>query len=84
MKLLFISLLPFLFFSAHAQKQGQALIDSLDAELPRLKEDTNKCKVLNRIAQTYEVLNPMKCFAYAEKGLNPPIHLFTFPEKHGR
>jgi len=69
MRPLFIFLLSFSLCSVHAQKQGQALIDSLDAELPGLKEDSNKCKVLNRIAKTYEVLNPLKCFPYAEKGL---------------
>src|SRR6187402_2630442 len=52
-----------------SQKQGQELIDSLEAELPKMKEDSNKAKALNRIAQTYEWVNPLKCFPYAERGL---------------
>lgn len=69
MKTLLIFFLSFCFSGAVAQKKDQALIDSLDAELPNLKDDSNKAKVLNRIAQIYERLNPMKCFAYAERGL---------------
>ncbi|HMH22398.1 MAG TPA: tetratricopeptide repeat-containing sensor histidine kinase [Puia sp.] len=63
--------LPFLFLCAvaPAQKQGQPLIDSLVAALPSLKEDSNKAKAYNRIAQTYEGLNPLKAFPFAQKGL---------------
>ncbi|HTE32051.1 MAG TPA: tetratricopeptide repeat-containing sensor histidine kinase [Chryseolinea sp.] len=69
MKRLLIFLLLLSCVDSFAQKRGQALIDSLDAELPKLKEDSIKAKVLNRIAQTYEGINPLKCFPYAERGL---------------
>ncbi|MEO5592295.1 MAG: tetratricopeptide repeat-containing sensor histidine kinase [Chitinophagaceae bacterium] len=52
-----------------AQKRGQAFIDSLETELPKMKEDTLKAKAYNRIAQMYESINPLKCFPYAKKGL---------------
>ncbi|HTE23732.1 tetratricopeptide repeat-containing sensor histidine kinase [Flavitalea sp.] len=58
-----------LFDTVSAQKKGQQLIDSLLIELPHLKEDSNKAKVLNRIAQTYERINPLKCLPYAQAGL---------------
>ena len=69
MKLLVTMALCFLLLNVYSQQRGQALIDSLEAELPKMKEDTFKVKVYNRIAQTYEVLNPLKCFPYAQKGL---------------
>ncbi|HTE11019.1 MAG TPA: hypothetical protein VK645_08615, partial [Chitinophagaceae bacterium] len=69
MKQLLILLFLFSCDQSFAQKKGQALIDSLDAELPKMKEDSFKAKIYNRIAQTYEVINPLKCFSYAEKGL---------------
>jgi signal transduction histidine kinase len=69
MKHLYFLPLLFLYAIAPAQRQGQPLIDSLMAALPSLKEDSNKAKVYNRIAQTYEGLNPMKAFPFAQKGL---------------
>jgi signal transduction histidine kinase/tetratricopeptide (TPR) repeat protein len=69
MKYIFI----FLFFCSsqvlHAQLQGQALIDSIDAGLPAMKEDSNKVKALSRISQIYYSVNPVKSFPYAESGL---------------
>ncbi|HTF30923.1 MAG TPA: tetratricopeptide repeat-containing sensor histidine kinase, partial [Flavitalea sp.] len=58
-----------LFETVSAQKEGQQLIDSLLIKLPQLKDDSNKAKVLNRIAQTYERINPLKCLPYAQAGL---------------
>jgi len=49
-KLLYLSLLFGCMGMAHAQKQGQALIDSLQAELPEAKEDTGKVNLLNRLS----------------------------------
>jgi signal transduction histidine kinase len=69
MKQFLILLFLFSCDQSFAQKKGQALIDSLDGELPKMKEDSFKAKIYNRIAQTYEVINPLKCFSYAEKGL---------------
>ncbi|HZE83499.1 MAG TPA: hypothetical protein VE035_04280, partial [Puia sp.] len=69
MKHLYFLPLLLLYAIAPAQKRGQPLIDSLEAALPALKEDSNKAKVYNRIAQTYEGLNPLKAIPYAQKGL---------------
>ncbi|HMC85445.1 MAG TPA: ATP-binding protein [Chitinophagaceae bacterium] len=69
MKRLFIVLLLFFLFDAIAQKHGQPLIDSLLAELPKLKEDTNKVKALIRVAQTYMLVNPNQSFPYVNQGL---------------
>src|SRR6478735_4560410 len=52
-----------------SQKQGQALVDSLLTELPKMKNDSNKVKLLSRISQVYYTLNPTKCFSYSEEGL---------------
>ncbi|MDZ4756535.1 MAG: hypothetical protein SGJ10_00165, partial [Bacteroidota bacterium] len=43
---------------ASAQKEGQALIDSLLVQLPKAKEDTNKVKMLNGISFNYYSINP--------------------------
>lgn len=59
-----------IFCSASAQKQGQQLIDSLLAELPKMKDDSNKVKVLNRIQRIYMFINPREGFSYALLGLN--------------
>ncbi|MET0463221.1 MAG: tetratricopeptide repeat-containing sensor histidine kinase [Chitinophagaceae bacterium] len=62
----------FLFFGAQivqAQLQGQALIDSIDARLPAMKEDSNKVKAYSRISQIYYSVNPVRSFPYAETGL---------------
>lgn len=60
----------FLFcLSLQAQKKGQELLDSLVAELPAAKEDTNKVKLLNRITQQYISINPKEGFRYANMGL---------------
>lgn len=69
MKFLFTLLLASCGVALLAQKKGQALADSLDAQLPKMNDDSNKAKAINRIAQTYEGSNPMKAIAYAERGL---------------
>ncbi len=48
--ILAILLLVLIFQAAHAQKEGQDLIDSLFAELPKLTEDTNKVKTLAQLS----------------------------------
>jgi signal transduction histidine kinase len=67
----FLLLLSSIFFyhNVLAQKQGQPLIDSLVTEIPKLKDDSNKVKLLSRISQIYYSVNPMKSFPYAEQGL---------------
>ncbi|MEI7663373.1 MAG: ATP-binding protein [Bacteroidota bacterium] len=44
-------------FQALCQKQGQARIDSLLQQLPKLKEDTNKVRLLNDLSYTYRTIN---------------------------
>jgi signal transduction histidine kinase len=67
--LLAILFITLLYFSGLSQKQGQPLVDSLLLELPKMTADSNKVKLLSRISQVYYTLNPMKCFSYAEQGL---------------
>jgi len=52
-----------------AQKQGQALLDSLVKVLPKQKEDTNKVKVLNDLCLGYHVLDPDTGIAYGKQAL---------------
>ncbi|MBP7156598.1 MAG: tetratricopeptide repeat protein, partial [Flavobacteriales bacterium] len=42
--------------SLHAQKQGQLLIDSLLAELPKQREDTSKVNILNMLSREHNYL----------------------------
>ena len=52
-----------------AQKQGQALLDSLLAELPKAKEDTNKVNLLSKISDEYSDIKPSQGVIYGEKGI---------------
>ncbi|MCE7065103.1 tetratricopeptide repeat-containing sensor histidine kinase [Dyadobacter sp. CY326] len=54
---------------ASAQLQGQALIDSLEAAVPRMKNDSNKVKGYSKISQLYYGIDLKKSFLPAEKGL---------------
>jgi adenylate cyclase len=56
-------------FKTAAQKQGQALIDSLLKELPRMANDTNKATVLGDIAFHYRLTDYRKGISYGEKCL---------------
>ncbi len=67
-------LICFLFCSglrpAFAQpKTGQARLDSLLAELPRTKPDTNRVKLLNLISTNYSRINPNEGINYANQSL---------------
>ena len=50
-------------------KQGQAYIDSLVAELPKMKEDTNAVNLINSITYEYNNINPNEGLKWAEKEL---------------
>jgi signal transduction histidine kinase len=50
-------------------KAGQARLDSLLAELPRAKPDTNQVNLLNQISLAYVVMNPREGIIYARKSL---------------
>ncbi|HMH34930.1 MAG TPA: tetratricopeptide repeat-containing sensor histidine kinase [Puia sp.] len=69
MKLFFFLALTLCIQTAHAQKKGQALIDSIVQRLPVLKEDTNQLASLGKIAETYWMIDPAKGIAYAQKAL---------------
>jgi tetratricopeptide (TPR) repeat protein len=55
--------------SAHGQKQGQALVDSLAAELKGMKEDTNKVNALHVISYTLNHIDPEAGIRYSDLGL---------------
>ncbi len=53
-----------------AQKlEGQALLDSMLAELPTAKEDTNKVNLLNDLSWDYAQINPDEGIKYGLQGL---------------
>ncbi len=56
--------------TAHAQNQGQLLIDSLLAELPRQREDTSRVNILNMLSREHDHLgNYDTALYYAEQAL---------------
>lgn len=71
LRLILICLLfSFVHGTAFAQsKSGQARLDSLLAELPRAKPDTNRVKLLYRISSTYATINPTEGVNYANQCL---------------
>lgn len=52
-----------------AQKSGQEKIDSLLAELPSAKEDTNKVNLLNQLSSQHYTINSSKGLEYGMAGL---------------
>ncbi len=52
-----------------AQKTGQAYADSMLALLPTAKDDTNKTKLIYRIGDAYNSIDPEKGMMYAQMGL---------------
>lgn len=56
-------------FTASAQKKGQARLDSLLAEVPRMKQDTNGVKLLSYISTAYRQISPDNSVAYAQKAM---------------
>jgi tetratricopeptide (TPR) repeat protein/anti-sigma regulatory factor (Ser/Thr protein kinase) len=53
----------------YAQKEGRPLIDSLEIELPKLKNDTNKVLVLNEMALNYSTINTDMGLQYGQQEL---------------
>jgi len=51
------------------QLQGQLRIDSLLAQLPKAKEDTNKVKLLIDLSHTYYSINPDEGLRFGKQGL---------------
>src|SRR5437016_3031502 len=69
MKKLFIICFIFLPLLVPARKQGQARIDSLLTALPKLKEDTNKVKLLDDLSANYSSVNPDEGIKYGQQGI---------------
>ncbi|MBS1535954.1 MAG: tetratricopeptide repeat-containing sensor histidine kinase [Bacteroidetes bacterium] len=69
MKKLFIFWLWFFICSVHAQKEGQALIDSLQAALPKMNDDTLKVNALRQLSFAYHNINPEQGIVYGQKTL---------------
>ncbi len=73
-RILFFYLLVVCFSPAYAQKQGQPLIDSLLIDLASEKyrnaEDTDKVKLLNNLANSYQFINPDEGIKYANQALD--------------
>ncbi len=63
------SAISFLTPPVFAQKQGQALIDSLLKELPAKKEDTAKVKLLEKLSYEYTNVNPDEGIKYGKQAL---------------
>ena len=56
-------------YSLAQSLRGQALIDSLVAELPNAKADTNHVKLLSSLSHKLIVINPDKGIEYGEKAI---------------
>ncbi|GGM93244.1 hypothetical protein GCM10010967_27930 [Dyadobacter beijingensis] len=70
MRALVVILGLFLLISnAFGQREGQALIDSLVAELPRTRDDTLKGRLYKRIADEYFFIDAQMALTYAKRGL---------------
>jgi adenylate cyclase len=54
---------------ADAQKQAQGRVDSLLAEIPKSREDTNKVTLLNSLAGSYSGINPNEGLNFGLQGL---------------
>jgi class 3 adenylate cyclase len=68
---------------SHSQKQGEALIDSLLTELPKMKDDTNKVVVLGDIAFNYLYFDPKKSLKYGNECLKLATEL-NWPKGIGK
>lgn len=64
-------ILSFLFANSptFAQKKGQARIDSLIDELPKIKNDTFKVRTYNRIVEEYFFIDTDKAMSFCRLGL---------------
>jgi len=69
MKNIIIILLIALSYNSYAQLEGQALIDSLKAELPQAKADIDKVILLNQLSFAHPSINPDKGINYGNKSV---------------
>lgn len=70
MRKIYLLLLFFSIAGFSQKKEGQALIDSLLMELPKMKEDTLKVNVLNDLSFSYQDIDPKIGIKYAQTALN--------------
>lgn len=63
----FTFIIPLLWSGVLAQKQGQALVDSLLTQLPMVKEDTNKVNLLAQLTAAYYPIDPIKGLQYGNQ-----------------
>jgi signal transduction histidine kinase len=69
MRIIYFFFLLVAIFGFSQKKEGQALIDSLLVELPKMKEDTLKVNILNSLAVSYRYSNTPLSYSYNKKGL---------------
>lgn len=65
-KIYLLALLLVASYSMHAQKRGQARIDSLLSQLPAMAEDTGKAKLMIDLSNVYADINPAEGIRYGE------------------
>ncbi|GAB5466719.1 MAG: hypothetical protein Kapaf2KO_21550 [Candidatus Kapaibacteriales bacterium] len=65
-----ISLIILTALPSFAQLQGQELIDSLEAELPKANGDTNEVKLLNELSKVNRIINPQVGVKYGKKAFS--------------
>ncbi len=59
-----------LLINLYAQKQGQSRIDSLQAQLPKISQDSNKANSLNDLSYTYSSIAPDEGIKYGQQALS--------------
>jgi signal transduction histidine kinase len=69
MKLSFFLMGVFFSVITNAQKQGQALVDSLLQEIRKVKADTSVIKLYNRVSDLYIDIDQEKAMQYADSAL---------------
>src|ERR1700733_5113057 len=62
-----------------AQKESQAFVDSLLKELPKVKEDSGKVKLLLNIVSGLSVLDPEHGYDYGKQALDLAVRLHWKP-----
>lgn len=65
-KIYLLAILLVASYSLHAQKRGQARIDSLLSQLPAMAEDTGKVKLMIDLSNVYADINPAEGIRYGE------------------
>ena len=69
MRIKFVIALLLVCFFLHAQKEGQAFVDSLINALQNAANDTTKARILNKISTYYKDVNTDSAIMYASRGM---------------